>query len=121
MEPSTLSLFISAFLEKGLLFLILAVAVYIFYKKDETRRTNDLLEREAMRIKLDAQELRIENYLKNDSSVLQELVRTNIATAEKQTTMMSKTNEVMGCIIKEIQEFKKSAIFKHHEENKSKN
>lgn len=121
MDTTTLPMLISALLEKGLIFLLLGIAVYIFYKKDETRRTNDLLEREAMRLKLDAQELRIENYLKNDASVLQELVRTNIATSEKQTTMMSKTNEVMGCIIKEIQDFKKSAIYKHHEDNKIKN
>lgn len=118
MDSTTLSTLIAALLEKGVLFLILGIGIYIFYKKDETRRANDLIEREAMRVKLDAQELRIENYLKNDASVLQDLVRTNIATAEKQTTIMSKTNETMTCIIKEIQDFKKSAIYKHHEQKK---
>lgn len=102
----------------GTLFAVMSVGLYVFYKKDETRRANDLVEREAMRTKLDAQELRIENYLKNDATVLQELVRTNIAIAERQTSMMSRTNEVMGCIIKEIQEFKKSAIYRHHEHSK---
>lgn len=102
------------------LVIFMGVGLYVFYKKDEVRRANDLIEREAMRLKLDAQELRIENYLKNDASVLQDLVRTNTTTTEKQTTMMSKTNEVMSCIIKEIQDFKKSAIYRHHEENKDK-
>lgn len=110
---------LSELFKHGTTFTIMAVGLYVFYKKDETRRANDLVEREAMRTKLDAQELRIENYLKNDANVLQELVRTNIATAERQTSMMSKTNEVMGCIIKEIQTFKKSAIYRHHEESKT--
>ena len=108
-------------LKQGPLIAVMGIGLYVFYKKDETRRTNDLIEREAMRKKIEAQEARIEDYFKNDASVLQDLVRTNIITAEKQTAMMSKTNEVMGCIVREIQDFKKSAIYKHHEENKIKN
>ena len=71
-----------------------------------------------MRTKLDAQEFANRELSQNDATVLQELVRTNIAIAERQTSMMSRTNEVMGCIIKEIQEFKKSAIYRHHEHSK---
>lgn len=111
---------LSELLKQIPLVIFMGTGLYVFYKKDEVRRANDLVEREAMRVKLDAQELRIENYLKNDSLTLQELVRTNIATSEKQTSMMNRTNEVMGCIIKEIQDFKKSAIYQHHENIKNK-
>lgn len=111
---------LSELLKQIPLVIFMGTGLYVFYKKDEVRRANDLIEREAMRSKIDAQEMRIEGYLKTDSAALQDLVRTNIATAEKQTSMMSRTNEVMGCIIKEIQDFKKSAIYQHHEENKNK-
>ena len=60
----------------GTLFAAMSVGLYVFYKKDETRRANDLVEREAMRTKLDAQELRIENYPKTTPRYCRELVRT---------------------------------------------
>lgn len=115
METTTL---LTELLKQGPLIALMGIGLYLFYKKDETRRANDLIEREAMRLKIDSQELRIENYFKNDSSILQDLVRKNTDTAEKQTAMMSKTNEVMSCIIHEIKDFKKSAIYRHHEQNK---
>jgi len=102
-------------LKQGPLLAFMGIALYVFYKKDEIRRANDLVERESMRLKLDAQELKIENYLKNDSMTMQELIKSNIATSEKQTSMMSKTNEVMSCIVSEIQDFKKSELYQMHE------
>jgi hypothetical protein len=115
METSTL---ITELLKQGPLITMLGLSLYVFYRKDELRRTNDMTEREAMRTKLDAQELKIEKYLRNDSMTMQELIKKHIATSEKQTAMMGKTNEVMGCIVREIQDFKRSEIYKFHEQNK---
>ena len=108
-------------LKQGPLIALLGLSLYVFYRKDELRRNNDLIEREAMRKKLEEQELKIENYLRTDSLTMQDLIKQSNYVAEKQTLMMNKTNETMICIISEIKDFKKSALYKHHEQNKVNN
>ena len=105
---------------------LMGLGLYIFYKKDEQRRNNDLIERVALLKKLEDQEQRIEKYYKNDGLILQNIVKESTEasiklaeTTEKQTAMMVRTNETMLCIIKEIQEFKRSEIYKYHERNKT--
>jgi hypothetical protein len=51
---------VQKFLENITLLGFMGVALYVFYKKDETRRTNDLIERKEMRDKLEMQEQRLE-------------------------------------------------------------
>ena len=123
METTTL---LTELLKQGPLLAFMGIALYVFYKKDETRRANDLIERDSMRQKIEAQEIRIENYLKEDALVLQGLVKESITstkimsdTTDRQTKMMEKTNETMSCIIREIQEFKKSDLYLAHENRKS--
>lgn len=113
-------------LKQSPLIAVLGIGLYVFYKKDEQRRSEDKAERLAMQAKVDAQEHRIEDYMKNDRAVMQEIVATNAKAIVEQTavmksanTLMTRSTEVMNCLISEIKVFKKSQIFQHHEKSKA--
>jgi hypothetical protein len=111
MEPTMLT----ELIKQGPLIGVLSVGLWIFYKKDELRRTNDMAERAMLMERIEKQEQRIEHYLQHDALTMQELIKESTTAKEKQTTVMTKANEVMTCLIREMQEFKKSEMYLQHE------
>jgi mRNA-degrading endonuclease YafQ of YafQ-DinJ toxin-antitoxin module len=49
---------------------------------------------------------------------MQNLIRDYTDVTKRQSIVMEKANAVMACLVKEIQEFKKTTVYKMHEENK---
>lgn len=113
-------------LKQSPLIAVLGIGLYVFYKKDENRRNEDKADRLAIQAKVDAQEHRIEEYMKNDRALMQDIVATNAKAIVEQTVVMKSANnlmtrstEVMNCLISEIKVFKKSQIFQQHEKSKA--
>ena len=112
-------------LKQSPLIAVLGIGLYIFYKKDDQRRAEDKDERLQMKKKIDENERRIEDYMKQDRAAMQEIVHTNAQAIETQTlvmksanSLMMRSNEVMTCLITEIKDFKKSPLYKTHERSK---
>lgn len=90
----------------------MGICLYIFYKKDELRRTADLVEREALRVKVDKQEEKIETYLRTDGQTMQKLITESNRTSDRQATVMERTNEVITCLIKDLKEIRLTETYK---------
>ena len=114
MEPTLLT----ELIKQGPLIAVLSVGLYVFYKKDELRRTNDMTERSLLMERLEKQEKRIEDYLQHDSLTMQNLIKESTDAKESQTAVMTRANEIMTCLVREMQEFKKSELYLQHERAK---
>lgn len=117
--------FLPKLLEQSSFVIFLIVVLYTFYKKDELRRKLDIEERARISKKSDEQEIRIESYLKEDKLKLMELQIKTLETLDSTNTINAKalktldvTSEVMNCVLKEIRNFKATAIFKDYENKK---
>lgn len=113
-------------LKQSPLIALLGIGLYVFYKKDENRRSEDKADRLLIQKKVELQEQRIEDYMKNDRAIMQDIVATNAKAIVEQTavmksanTLMTRSTEVMNCLITEIKIFKKSQIFQQHEKSKA--
>lgn len=91
----------------------MGLCLYIFYKKDEFRRSADLIEREALRLKIDKQEEKLETYLRNDSLTMQKLIIESNRTSDRQTKVMERTNEIITCLIKDLKDIRTTETYKN--------
>lgn len=110
MEPTLEALF-SAILAKGVGLAILAVVAYVFYKKDDQRRAQDMKERADMQKRIDEHERRFEEYMENGHAQMITVIRENAIAFEK-------VGKLMSCVVNEIQDFKQGEIYQIYQDAK---
>ena len=97
---------------------LLCIGLYVFYKKDDQRRAEDMKDRAEMKQKISEQEDKIEVLLEANISTMQRIIHENGKVIEANTSTNKRATEVMSCLIKEIHEFKKSDIYQTHKSSK---
>lgn len=112
---TTLQALFSALLAKGVTLTILAVVAYVFYKKDDQRRAQDMKERADMQQRIVDQEKRFEQYIENGHAEMITVIKNNTITYKQSTEAFERVGKLMTCVINEIQDFKQSEIYKSHE------
>ena len=97
---------------------LLCIGLYIFYKKDDQRRAEDMKDRAEMKQKIGEQQDEIEDLLEANVNTMQKIIHENNRVIEANTSTNKRATEVMSCLIKEIHEFKKSDVYKTHKSSK---
>jgi len=106
---------ISEVLKQTPLVALLCIGLYVFYKKDDQRRAEDMKDRAEMKQKISDQEDKIEVLLETNINTMQRIIHENGKIIEANTVTTKRATEIMSCMITEL---KHSDFYKQHKASK---